>query len=338
MNSTGQSDFLLPRTQLIRTCDLRRLRRVISREAEPIRYSLRGADQTSYVEVTKLELSTSKLFGLHFDASLEAEIAPTQNFEFYFVGAGNLTVLNQESQCTVHVGEGVVYFPGDIAVHRWEPGSEALALFLEKRLLETLVTGFYRLDARLLSGRIIPLSYASGLYRSIFNLIMQISMETEQAGRCSRELDGGLEQLLHSSCALLIEQILNQRHASLGIQQAPRYLKRSVDYIVEHLADDIKLADLSELSQVSPRTIQYAFHKYFNQSPTEFICHTKLSRVREELLKANPKDMTVTKIAAQWGFFHASNFARSYSALFGEYPSDTLHSSRPNLNLSKVVV
>lgn len=330
MGTAELNSFLLPKTLLIRTRNLHRLRQVISREAEPIKYAQAGTRQNSCVEITKLELPGSKIFGLNFDSTLDAEIAPIQNFELYFVGSGSLTVINEGGQSTVHAGEGIVYFPGDMVVHHWEPGSQALALFVEKTVLEPFITDFYLLESHLLSSHISSLSYTSGLFRSIFNLLMQISLEMDRTQRHEDKLDSELELLLHHSCALLIERMLGKRFESLELMQAPPYLKRAVLHIIDNLKNELTLKDISDVSEVSSRMIQYAFVKYFNQSPTAFITNARLCKVREELIKANRKDTTVTKVAMDWGFHHASNFARNYHSFFGEYPSDTLQQNSSN--------
>lgn len=319
--------FQLPAQPLIRTCNLHNLRQVISREAEPIRYSLIGVKHPSFVEVTKLELSGSKLFGLHFDSGLNAEITPKHNFEFYFVGKGGLTITSRNSTHKINAGEGVVYFPGDYAIHHWSSGSQAIALLVEKKQLEPLIHDFFRLDVKLLSKNIYSASYMSGLYHSMFNLIMQISVESDQTDGNLRFPDRDVESLLHQSCALFVEQMLKKRFDTAALNEAPEHLKVAVKYILNNLAGEISLGDLSEISGVSARSLQYSFIKYFNKSPLAFINQTKLHRVREELLSSTRCRSTVTDIAGRWGFNHTSNFARKYHALFGEYPSDTLRRS-----------
>ena len=55
-----------------------------------------------------------------------------------------------------------------------------------------------------------------------------------------------------------------------------------------------------------------------------FVRKTKLRRCREQLLAADAAIDTVGDIAAEWGFFQLSNFAKNYRLEFGELPSETL--------------
>ena len=55
-----------------------------------------------------------------------------------------------------------------------------------------------------------------------------------------------------------------------------------------------------------------------------FLRALRLNGARRTLKAADPKDDTVTDIAARWGFWHLSHFAADYRSMFEEQPSDTL--------------
>ena len=101
-----------------------------------------------------------------------------------------------------------------------------------------------------------------------------------------------------------------------------------VGYIFANLDKDIGLPRLTEVSGVSARTLQNAFARHFGKGPITFVKQAKLYRVREDLQSFTPADTTVTKVAMDWGFYHASNFSRNYSDLFGELPIQTLRNRR----------
>lgn len=50
----------------------------------------------------------------------------------------------------------------------------------------------------------------------------------------------------------------------------------------------------------------------------------QLREVRAALLRADPQRDTITRIAARFGIWDFSLFARNYKAMFGESPSRTL--------------
>jgi AraC-like DNA-binding protein len=94
-----------------------------------------------------------------------------------------------------------------------------------------------------------------------------------------------------------------------------------VDYIDAHLADELALADLTEASGLSARSVQLGFRREFGVSPTEFVRERRLDHVHHELLEAGPGSVSDT--AMRWGFFHLGRFAQQYRARFGELPSET---------------
>ena len=102
-------------------------------------------------------------------------------------------------------------------------------------------------------------------------------------------------------------------------------VRRSMDYIEEHLAEPISVHDVSDAAGVSVRTLQNLFAKEADQSPTNWIKNRRLERVRSDLADASASsDITVTDIASRWGFNHLGRFAVTYKNRFGESPSQTL--------------
>ncbi|GAA3119608.1 hypothetical protein GCM10020001_044720 [Nonomuraea salmonea] len=53
-----------------------------------------------------------------------------------------------------------------------------------------------------------------------------------------------------------------------------------------------------------------------------------MAGAHEELRAGDPATLTVTSVAARWGFFHPGRFAASYRAVYGRTPSETLHGLR----------
>ncbi|HQV19372.1 MAG: AraC family transcriptional regulator [Gordonia sp.] len=102
-------------------------------------------------------------------------------------------------------------------------------------------------------------------------------------------------------------------------------VRRSVDYIAEHLAERITLEALSDYAGMSVRTIQSGFQQDLGTTPVAYIREQRLLKVRADLQRAVPGDgLTVTESAERWGFSHLGNFSILYRKRFGESPSTTL--------------
>lgn len=95
-------------------------------------------------------------------------------------------------------------------------------------------------------------------------------------------------------------------------------------YVLTHLHDTVTIAELCNALNTSRRTIQYCFQEVLNTNPVQYLRAIRLNSVRRELRQANPATRQVQDVAARWGFWHMSHFARDYRAMFGELPSDTL--------------
>lgn len=103
-------------------------------------------------------------------------------------------------------------------------------------------------------------------------------------------------------------------------------VEKAIQYIGNRLADNFEMIDLCESIRVCPRTLRYSFEEVLGVSPTEYLLATRLAHVRRALMQANAAS-NIQCIAARYGFSHMGRFARYYSNVFGERPSDTLRRS-----------
>ncbi|PYF82323.1 AraC family transcriptional regulator [Marinomonas alcarazii] len=94
-------------------------------------------------------------------------------------------------------------------------------------------------------------------------------------------------------------------------------------FLDHHLDEPVTVTQLCEVTNVCRRTLQYSFESILGVSPIQYLRISRLNGVRRSLVQAN-SDEAVSDIAAQWGFWHMSQFAKDYKQLFGEQPSQTL--------------
>lgn len=82
--------------------------------------------------------------------------------------------------------------------------------------------------------------------------------------------------------------------------------------------------DLCRATGVAERTLRNIFREYFGIGPMRLLKVLQLREIHAALLAADPNHETVTSIAARFGIWDFSLFARNYKILFGESPSSTL--------------
>ncbi|MFI7119481.1 helix-turn-helix domain-containing protein [Amycolatopsis sp. NPDC049868] len=118
----------------------------------------------------------------------------------------------------------------------------------------------------------------------------------------------------------LAEPTIEDRHDS-----HPATLRRAVAFIDDHVREDISVADVAVAAHTTIRAVQYAFRRHAGTTPMSYLRRVRLQHAHEELLAADPATgVTVTGIAAGWGFFHPGRFAHQYRTAYGCQPYQSL--------------
>jgi AraC-like DNA-binding protein len=128
---------------------------------------------------------------------------------------------------------------------------------------------------------------------------------------------------------LLIRFLFSHQHSfSHLLWREPRTANRSVVDTVEAFIEanwdkPLDVGELADVANVSVRTLFREFLRAGKSSPAEFAKRVRLQHANS-LLRANSNASTVTGVALRCGFQNVGRFARDYSFLFGELPSETL--------------
>jgi AraC-like DNA-binding protein len=134
-----------------------------------------------------------------------------------------------------------------------------------------------------------------------------------------------LEELLISTLLYIqpsnYSELIRNPHLTTGRTA----VRRSLQYVEEHLAEPITMDDLARHACASVRAIQMGFREDLDTTPISYIRDRRLDKVRAALMEAIPADrVTVAAVAQRWGFQNAGTFAVRYRQRFGESPSETL--------------
>lgn len=134
------------------------------------------------------------------------------------------------------------------------------------------------------------------------------------------------ERLAHDLVMMALLEVLKAEQPAPAQTQSYHHRKQVVDtartFIHDHPDTPLTVTDLCEVANVSRRTLQYAFESILAMSPIQYLRMSRLNGVRRELIVAEG-GVNVADIAAEWGFWHMSQFAKDYRQLFGELPSQT---------------
>lgn len=138
------------------------------------------------------------------------------------------------------------------------------------------------------------------------------------------------EKLSHDMAMMALLEIVQKE--TPGERENTSFSKRKAivdmvkEYLNTHRDNPTTIKELCDLCHVSRRTLQYSFENVLGISPLQYLRTARLNGVRRALIQAGPETL-VSDIAAEWGFWHLSQFAQDYKGLFGESPSVSRNSS-----------
>lgn len=263
------------------------------------------------------------------------EYSSPATIEISTLAANHLVMLPALGTAVVSSGEAaVVASPVMAALPR--PGKPATIEFTEPTAFVVV-----RIDAPAIELHLARLLGRTADHPLEFGVAFDLS--TSQAGRWNMAIQalhtelfdegsllhggiglGQLEEFVMSS--LLYAQPSNFTEL-LNSNKPParRIVREARDFIERNLAAPLTVADIAAAADSSVRTLQTQFREDLRQTPIGYLTNRRLERARDDLADASPgSGVTVTDVAARWGFTHLGRFATSYRARFGETPSQTL--------------
>ena len=123
---------------------------------------------------------------------------------------------------------------------------------------------------------------------------------------------------INVQCNLLRQHSTTRPHLPIYEGGLPtRQLQQILDYVEAHLEQEIKLADLAQLLEMS----QFHFSRLFKQSlgisPYQYLLHQRVERAKH-LLKSS--DRLITDIALSCVFNSHSHLSKQFKQLTGMTP------------------
>ncbi len=105
----------------------------------------------------------------------------------------------------------------------------------------------------------------------------------------------------------------------------PKRLRRVLDFIEAHLADDISLDDLAREACLSPYHFSRLFHEATGRPPHRYLIERRIQEAQKMLRSGRS---SITEIALDTGFGSQSNFARTFRKISGFTPGQYRELSR----------
>ena len=137
--------------------------------------------------------------------------------------------------------------------------------------------------------------------------------------------DPGSRQYVEALSLVLMHELLRLERTAPATTRPLRgglpvwQQKRIIEFVEEHLAEEISLADLAELVDLSLYHFARAFTQSFGVPPHRYHMAQRIERARSLLEKPA---LSVTQIGIQIGFREASSFTKAFRRFTGLTPTE----------------
>ena len=136
--------------------------------------------------------------------------------------------------------------------------------------------------------------------------------------------DVSVSAALLENAARAVADIGGQPAAAMRRLDRRKIVLDCLEFVESSGSNRPSMGDLCRASNASLSSVRQAFVEVFDMPPTQYFQYRQLNELRCELLRADPHDETVTRIACSLGVTHLGRTSGRYRALFGEVPSETL--------------
>ncbi|MCI6675772.1 MAG: AraC family transcriptional regulator [Clostridiales bacterium] len=193
-----------------------------------------------------------------------------------------------------------------IVFHPKLVGGASESIFWQKYLLPILENRvFYMLALKLIPKDIVLLDYIEHAWQSIAN---------ESPGYEFMARDS-LSRLLF----MMQEYIPHQeKDISQKVRRNEERIKRMLDYIRKHLADEISIQEIAHAASVSSSECIRCFKQTIGTTPIQYVRQMRLQKATELLMSSNKK---IIEIGIECGFQEMSYFSRIFKEQYGATPS-----------------
>lgn len=110
-----------------------------------------------------------------------------------------------------------------------------------------------------------------------------------------------------------------------------KLVRRAQEFIDRSGPKPVHISELTTTLRIPRRSLYRAFDEVLGISPIRYLRHRRLCEAQIHLRYPTDPAVTVADIAFKQGFSDFGRFSGYYRSLFGENPSETLKSARPNI-------
>ncbi|WP_327031479.1 helix-turn-helix transcriptional regulator [Micromonospora ureilytica] len=261
----------------------------------------------------------------------------TGHLEIYSSTLGGLVI---GSTRTAHVdrscaGSAHRFGPGDVflvtrpeepCAVRWHPGEVELCVLDLSVLAQVATTAPARRPGRIQFTELGATSTAlARQWRNTTSFVRDVVLNSPAAGAQSLVIGNAARMLAAAALAVFPNTAFTEPTAADRNDATTATLRRAIAFLEENADRDISAVDIASAAGVSLRAVQLAFRRHLGTTPMAHLRRIRLVRAHHDLVRADPRQETVSAIASRWGFASHSRFTARYHASYGVPPRETLH-------------
>jgi AraC family transcriptional regulator len=214
-------------------------------------------------------------------------------------------------QTILKPGDFCLQTHGEINIPRWHDRLEFLAIAIDRSFMR-----------RCFEDTKMPENIVFGRQVGQFDPIIVSFAQQFRAELMTRNYCGGL---YGESIALAFSMYLLERYRD-RTSKLPRVLgklsalqlRQFIEYVHEHLSDDLSLIDLANQLHLSPYYFTRLLKNSLGLSPHQYILQTRIERAKR--LITIPKRLNLADISLQVGFYDHAHFTKAFKQIVGATP------------------
>ncbi|MEU7973438.1 AraC family transcriptional regulator [Micromonospora sp. NPDC049089] len=258
-----------------------------------------------------LEIDASTLDGLVIGRTRTARVDRSCGGSDHRFGPGDVFLVTRPQEpCSVH----------------WHPGEVELCVLDLSVLAQVATTAPARRPGRI---EFTELGAASAdlarQWRNTTSFVRDVVLNSPAAGAQPLVIGNAARMLAAAALAIFPNTAFTEPTAADRNDATTATLRRAITFLEEHADRNISAADIASAAGVSLRAVQLAFRRHLGTTPMAYLRRVRLVRAHHDLIRADPRQETVSAIASRWGFASHSRFTARYHASFGVPPRETLN-------------
>jgi AraC-like DNA-binding protein len=153
----------------------------------------------------------------------------------------------------------------------------------------------------------------------MFRLLLSLHLKLEQNTSPLEK-----ESAFLSTIGLLLARQDKHHPTFERIRKEHRYITLVRDYLKSHYAENVRLAELTSIAQISPFYLLRVFHSEVGIPPHEYQTQVRIAQARKLLRKGT----SISQAALETGFFDQSHLSRNFRRIVGVTPGQYLSQSK----------